>query len=382
MFGGANIDPVLPGLYGGAPGGAPGGDEIERVNATITEGPDLLGDLSPMPEPVFGSELTAETPTPTAAPAPTTGGGDLMSDLLRQFGAEGLEQPSRYDIPFVQNTIDLINQELTEQRGRSMADLDEYFSGRGLVGSSVEADVRGQTERGLERQRMSQLLDLQRSIAETSARDRESAAGIAERAGRYGLAEEGQEFGQQMQAGQFAEQVAGRLQQESQFARGLTSSDAQFAMSAGLQLRAQELQAEGMSLDEAYRNAALEQEETLRTRALDLQQQGIEEESAYRYAALEQDWVFRRRALDLQEQGMGLDEAYRYAELEMRERVMEEDRRMQMLSLILQAIEGVGIDAFDDLLYPSRRQPSQTYDDPYDEYVERYGDPRWRDDEY
>src|SRR5690606_37639534 len=83
-----------------------------------------------------------------------------------------------------------------------------------------------------------------------------------------------------------------------------------------LQSRALDLQEKGMKLDDAYRWAALEQENAIRNRALDLQERGMDLDDAYRWAALEQDKFFRNRALDLQERGLDINEAYQQAYFE------------------------------------------------------------------
>jgi hypothetical protein len=317
----ANIDPRMPldpvtmptgGDIWQPPGGE-GGDPQ----------PDNPYNLPALETPTMGSDLDVETPV---------GGGGVAEDMLQQFASGAMTDPSRYDIPMVQQGMDLINTDLERRQSYGQADLDELMSSRGLVGSNVEADAHANLIGRLNQSRQQQYFDLARDMATTQAQDRMAA-------GQLGV-----------QAGQFSEQIAGRLQQESQFARSLTSSDARAAMDYGLQERAQQLQATGMAQDEAYRQAAMEMEEGLRTRALDLQQQGMDEEKAYRYAALEQDARFRQSVIDMQQQGMDLDEAYRYAEMDLREREMEQNRQMEVLSILLSAMSGLDEGELSDIM--------------------------------
>ncbi len=135
---------------------------------------------------------------------------------------------------------------------------------------------------------------------------------------------------------QFGEQVATRLQQDEHFARTLASEDARFAVDKGLREKALALQEQDMSMEDAYRTAALDQEKELQLGAQALTQAGMEKDDAYRYAALSQDATFRDRTLSLQEEGMDLDEAFRQAELEFREESTRRATDVDLLGVLAQ----------------------------------------------
>lgn len=122
---------------------------------------------------------------------------------------------------------------------------------------------------------------------------------------------------------QYGEQVAARLQQNTQFATALQSEDARAAVDAGLRERALELQGQGMTLDESFRRASLEQEGQLTLSAQALTARGMAQEDAYRYAALSQDARFRQDANRLTQLGLTQEDAYRYAEIAYRDRALQ-----------------------------------------------------------
>ena len=315
-------------------------------------------------------------------------GGGVLRSAMDQYALEGLRNPSRFDLDMVQQGTALIDRELARGRESAERDLDEFFSGRGLVGSNVEAEERRRLGENLEDQRMRRLMDLNMAMATTHAADRSAAGSLASQV--QGMAQQESQFsrslgqqeaqfarshglneqqfvesqrqfstsmqeriaGRQQQEAQFArahglnvdqfqeqqrqysttlaEQIATRMQQENQFARSLHLEHTQLAVQSELQTRALNLQEQGMQLDEAFRRAQLDVETQLQTRALDLQERGMDQEEAYRYAALEQDGNFRQQALDLERQGLTLEESLRGAELGYRQwattQQLEQDR--------------------------------------------------------
>lgn len=153
-----------------------------------------------------------------------------------------------------------------------------------------------------------------------------------------------------------AENVAARLQQESQYARGLEDSAAQRAMEYDLRNRALAIQSQGQGMENAWRTAALAQEKELRNRAMDLEAQGMSADNAYRYAALASDERLRSRALDLQKEGLDMEDAWRKAEREWRssEAVLDRaheldlDAKQQERLIALLAALGIDIKGFGD----------------------------------
>lgn len=407
---------------------------------------------STAPNPMLGTGMPG-TPSPSTVPDD----GGLSADL-EAYARSFMSEPNRFLSDLVTQTREAGDLRRAESRERAGANIDELISSRGLVGSSIEADIRSDLERRLaadvsaeERELLNMLasyeaqdrlaggefgldvaefgrntsiaqreldlraqelmqeaelegrsLDLQeaRDLAnqelsqqqidlraqelmqtaelEGRALDIEEARNIAEQdiareqmehefrlqtnelsqresefARTHGLDEREFLAEQDRFAQQFGEQVATRLQQDEHFRATLAAEDARFAVDSGLRERALDLQAQGMTMDDAFRRAALEQERDLTLSAQDLTRLGIDRDDAYRYAALEQDAGFRQRAQDLQEQGMQLDEAYRRAELEFRERDAERRDQSTRLAILVQTLNalgglnGLGMDAED-----------------------------------
>ena len=105
---------------------------------------------------------------------------------LYDFGFQGLNAPSRFDIPLVQQGIDVINKAIDKQRATGQRQLAEHASSRGLIGSSVEADTNRQFEEELQRQSGEQMWNLGLEQARTVASDRALAASTALGIGQFG----------------------------------------------------------------------------------------------------------------------------------------------------------------------------------------------------
>ena len=208
-----------------------------------------------------------------------------------------------------------IQQDIALRRDEGTRNIAEQMARRGVTGSSIEGDA----IRNLERDLAS--LSSQRMLEVSQEQQR--------------LQQQESQF-----ARNYALQVAQTIQQESQFARSLNQADVHFVMSHALQVRALELQALGMDRDDAYRWAALEQQNRISNRALDLQEMGIKLDDAYRWAALEQDATFRDRALNLQERGLDADTAYRQAYFEW----LKENTAFQNIANILITMLTSGIE--------------------------------------
>lgn len=275
-----------PGLTGDIGGG--GGES----SATSTES-DSGDEMSPFhpesgpPTGLGGNSTNFNLPgltlgDPTSAPE-VPGGSGMQGDLT-SFARGAMENPSRFDIPFVEQASGLIDEKLGEAREESSKRLDERMAQRGLTGSSVAAEQSAEMEENLERQRMERMLGLEEMVAQTAAQDRQAAANIGLGAGQFGEDVASRVFGQGMQQSQFQEgqrRFGGQMQLED---------------------RAQQLQAQGMAADDAFRQAQLEQERDLTTRGQDIQQQ-----------------------------------------------LADQDRRMQALRSILQALGSVGLGNFEGI---------------------------------
>jgi len=280
-----------------------------------------------------------------------------------QFQQELAQQESQFGRTFgiAQREVDLRAQEIVQRYGLENRSLDiqeamglaEVELARERLGiSQQDVDLRAQQlvqEAALENRQ----LDIQEAYnqAQVELATREMAVQMEQFGMSMGQRES--EFARSHQldeskflaemdqfAKQYGEQVAGRLQADEHFKLALADQKAQSAVDAGLRERALELQEQGMTMDDAYRAAALAQEKELTESAQRLQQYGIDTEDAYRYAALEQDSAFRTESLRLQEMGLSLEDAYRYAELAHQEDVLaqrQEEFREEMEFRISQA---------------------------------------------
>lgn len=279
---------------------------------------------------------TVAPPPPPPPPSPTggmfqtqnttpQGTGSNLGGQIQDYASDFMNNPTRWDLPQVQGAVDLMEQNMARQQERSVRDMDAYYSKRGVVGSNIEEEGRRDLLSQQAAERNGFMMDLLNAYSSTQGSDRALA-------GRFGLDVQGTQG-------------------------SLELSREQMALDAGLRTRALDLQEQGMSSDEAFRQAKLEQDGAIQQRSLDLQQMGMEADEAYRYAALEQDSEFRAEALRLQEMGLSQQDSYRYAELALRESqgnreldIREDDlsqqRRMEELLMMFNAIQS-GMSAED-----------------------------------
>lgn len=181
-----------------------------------------LGDVGypadPTAAPVPGGETGRQEndiiPPGMQPDAPT---GPLSDEELleqyRRFASEGLDNPSRYDIDTVRQGMEQMDLELADQREQGISTIDEMMAQRGLVGSSVEGNQRSELISDLDRNRSDYGFKLLQDMARTQGADRTAAANVASEGLRIRIAQ-----------------------------------------------RANELQEEGMDLDEAFRQAKFEEE--------------------------------------------------------------------------------------------------------------------------
>ena len=280
---------------------------IDLDNPSIA--PPAATDLGP------GSPETASVSAPAIAPpaaapavAPYTSAQDV-SQRLSEFATDTMATPSRFDMPMVQQGIDLMDFELQQQGEQQMRNLAETTSARGLVGSSIELESQTDLAKNLEHQRQERMFNLSQLMAQTMGQDRSAAANIGTQAVSTSLAVPGQSFEQQLAAAEFAQQ-------------------------SKVQDRAQELQATGMNQDEAFRQAQSEiqesqfgstqqQQESVQSRAFELQQQGMDQDEAFRQAQSEiqksqfgSEQQLQQRALELQDKGLTQGDALSRAQME------------------------------------------------------------------
>jgi len=212
---------------------------------------------------------------------------------------------------------------------RYMAELE----GAGLAEGQRQFDVTsGFTQQNID-QRAQQIMNEGRALDLQEARDiasrelgvaaleqggQQFAANLAQRqtefASTIGLTREQFETQTAQFQQQFGEQVASRLQQNEQFGRALESDEARNALSVGIQSRALDLQEAGMTMEDAWRQASLDQERELTTKSQELQELGINNDDAVRWATLEQNGDFQAEQVRLEERGYNLQESYQEAE--------------------------------------------------------------------
>lgn len=123
--------------------------------------------------------------------SPTGGGQDAgpqnWEDWLKDYSRDWLDNPSRWDQPLVQDTLDLIDARLADRRQEANNRINEQMSRRGLSRSSIAMSEFGEMEEDLERQRMQAANQLEQRIAQTLMEDRSRAFRNALEAGRFGL---------------------------------------------------------------------------------------------------------------------------------------------------------------------------------------------------
>ena len=213
-------------------------------------------------------------------PGGTAGGGssgfgsDLEDYIRRYMGA-----PSRYDSETYKASQAAMEEGLARQRDAGMRELGEHFAGRGLTGSSLEAEAMADFEARLQEQFRQGSADLLREQAQTYAQDMQAA-------GSLGLG-----FGE------------------------LGQRRAEMEADNGFRQRQLDLQQQGMDQDQAYRMAELDWREKYDSERLRIERD-----------QMAQDNSFRNRQLAYQEQGMDADNAFRQAEFEWRK---ERERKRQ-----------------------------------------------------
>ena len=269
------LPPVVGGAAPATPTDAAGGQLTAPVTAVAAQ------PVTAASAPAAQTGSATPTPAATTAQEPTS-----RADWLKTF-----EQG--------QKALDSYYERVREERYRK---LSENMAARNLIGSSVEQDYRKQIDDDIAAEKEQKAYEMQRDLMGAEYQGRQ--LGLQETQ----LSQQDRQFTQSL-----TEQVTGRLQQESQFARGLSSQESQNAIQNGIAQEAQRLQALGMDRDEAFRKASFAIDTTLRAEALKLQKTGMAQDESYRYAALSQDANFRNMAMDLQRQGMAQDEAYRKA---------------------------------------------------------------------
>jgi hypothetical protein len=240
-------DPTLP------PGG---GDPVEQpttgTQPPTTQPPATGGTTTPPTQggttPSTGTQTpaTGQTTTPTTQPA---------SSWQATF-----EQG--------QKALDAAYERIRQDRYRQ---LDESMAARGLVGSSVEQDMRAQIDADIAAEKEQKSYESMRDLMGAEYQGR--SLGLEEQR----LSQQDRQF-----AASLAEQVASRLQQGSQFAASLKSQESQWAIQNAIAQRAQAYAEMSGDRDAAFRQAQADIENELNQRVFDLKKQGYTDEQAWK----------------------------------------------------------------------------------------------------
>lgn len=173
-------------------GEVPAAQPVSGPDPVLKPAPSAAPSVPPPPPPV-------PVPTPVAPPA---AGPDFQAlaamspaqqgtgwspqnteliGLLDTFAKQGLQNPSRWDQPLVQESIGVINDEVDFASDRQTQELLEYLSSRGLAGSdnSIKWDEGFSLADRMNRGRLASANDLKRQIAGDHAADRSAAFGNA-----------------------------------------------------------------------------------------------------------------------------------------------------------------------------------------------------------
>jgi len=233
--------------------------------------------------------ITEQAPldtTPVRGPdgldPPDRAGDSGLDGAMTGFAQDALNNPSRWGSSLVTSGIAQINAELEDSSRRAMSAQDEMHSARGLTGSNVEAWNQKDMRVGLERVKSDRLHDLATQMANTYGADRNSAANIGLATGNFLEGQDRFDTGVQQWGSEFREG-------QTRFDTGTDQWDAQYGFQQGraseadrAQLaqeqftkRAQDLQAQGMSEDEAFRQAQMEMQKHLADQSSQLSQHDI-----------------------------------------------------------------------------------------------------------
>lgn len=217
----------------------------------------LVGGWDPM-----NTTLMPGTPTTTAAAGTTN-----VQDPHEKFILDWLGTPSRFDMPMVQQGLDLINQQSAKNLTEGQASLDEYMSSRGLVGSSVEAQGQGQLLSDLNQQREQRMFELHQALANTYGEDMARAATAATQFGQLGLGQGELGLGWQQ-----------LFNQEGQFYAEMGQRESEFARTHGLSIDDIALRRDALMQEAQLANRELDITEATRMAELDLRAQQLLEE--------------------------------------------------------------------------------------------------------
>ena len=166
---------------------------------------------------------------------------------MGEFASTAMETPSRYDSGLIKDITAQIDAELEQKKLYAGTELDEFMSQRGMVGSSVEGELRKSMLGDMERQRQERLNELNIRAADTWAADRAGAAEIGFKSAEFERALGGDR--------------ENSARYEAEFGQSQYEFDKQYGVnewSNRIEERRLELMDKGMTMDDAYRMAMSE----------------------------------------------------------------------------------------------------------------------------
>ncbi len=165
-------------------------------------------------------------------PEGTFGGEDIYGNL-ETYAQDWLANPNRYLSELAESERLTSDAEFDEYERGARVDMDEFFSGRGLVASNYEGEARIDLKGEMSRARGARDTELLRMLATAETEDRE-------RAGRLGI-----------DTGEFGKELGSERRGEAKDAQALALERGELDLTADeLKERAKEFRAE-LSLDEA-----------------------------------------------------------------------------------------------------------------------------------
>ena len=267
--------------------------------------------------------------------APDYAPDDDLGGYLSKASKAGMESPSRYSSPIIQQGLDLIRQQGQTAEEQSMATLGERMTQRGLVGSGIEATETGRLLEQLNQQRMGQEYGLLKDFAATESADRATWANIALQTRAQELQEQGMDADDAFREAQLE-------QSKYQFGKTTAVGESQFEAALSEQ-QAARLEEFGLSRDELNIKAAqIKEDQRMRGVEISDRKAQNEAEIAMRLKQLTDEAEFRGEAFDIERARMGMEQEQFNRRFEMeaediRNRAGLEGRQMTLAEARLQA---------------------------------------------
>jgi len=242
-------------------------------------------------------------PRPEYSPAEDAFKAEGPGDEMEDFASKARETPGRYDSDYIKDITGQIDAELEQKKLYAGTELDEFMSQRGMVGSSVEGELRKSMLGDMERQRQERLNELNTRAADAWAEDRSGAADIGFKSAEF-----------QRSLGGDKENAA---RYEAEFGQSQYEFDKTYGQGAWgnrIEEKRLELMEKGMDQDDAYRMAMADIQEAQfaetigEERAARVQRYGLD------MGALENE----TRRIENEETGLSMQEVRDQAEINLR----------------------------------------------------------------